>query len=214
MVITDNIVRRQLAAREWRKPEDGLARAQLCRLFSEMAPEIGGSRSWRKEPFKKYFEDFQAALFAYGIKQPALGYEWQYSYGELEGYNREADCFIRCKIEGQFAYKPVQLKEVVPDDWPDSSLQKVIDGLAGKYTAAASQEMLVVAIYINRAMTINFRALTIPSDLRIQQLWFYGRTDEGTGFIVGNLLGNPSRHDFAIPRFRLGPLLSNGGALV
>jgi hypothetical protein len=98
MVITDKIVLRQLAAREWRRPEDGLARAQLCRLFSEMAPEIGGSRSWRKEPFKKYFEDFQAALFAYGIKQPAPDYEWQYSYGELDGYNREPCEEIRQKL--------------------------------------------------------------------------------------------------------------------
>ena len=39
MVITDNIVLRRLAAREWRRPEHGLARAQLCRLWSEMGPE-------------------------------------------------------------------------------------------------------------------------------------------------------------------------------
>jgi hypothetical protein len=214
VIIKDKIVLRQLAAREWRRPEDGLARAQALPLFSEIAPEIGGSRSWRKEPFKKYFADFQAALFAYGIKQPERDYDWQYSCGELDGDNREADCFIRCKVDGEFAYKPVQLKEVVPEDWPDSSLQHVIDRLADKYTATAGQEMLVVAIYVNRVMTINFRELKIPAKLYIQQLWFYGRTDENSGFIVGDLLGSPLRHDFAIPRFRVGPLLTDGAVLV
>lgn len=201
MVITDPIALRQLRARKnWVHPRDGLRRARVRRLFSEIMPEVGASRSWRDEPFRKYFEDFQAALFTFGITHLGPRFDWQYSYGEKVSPEvvapwPDADCYLRCNLEGTTAFKPIQLKELVPEELTrkanrTDTLQTLIDGLARKYTAKAGQEMLVVGIYVNRATTINVKQLRIPSTLAIQQLWFFGLLDGRTGFVSG---GNPRK---------------------
>jgi hypothetical protein len=95
------------------------------------------------------------------------------------------------------------LKELVSQDRnSQSSLQWLIDKVAKKYTALSGPEMLVVAIYINRATTIRFQELRIPK-MRVEQLWFFGFTNNVNCFIVGNLLGNPARHDFTYPHFQI-----------
>jgi len=205
MVITDKIELRFLEKRTWLRPEAGLRKLETLKFFSQILPGVGGSKSWRKEPFKKYFEEFQAALFSYGLQQHAPGYRWEYSYGELP-QSREADCFLRCELppeNGGTVYKRVQLKELVPDVRnPSDSLQRLITSLATKYTAPTGREILVVAIYINRATTVRFQELRIP-EMRVEQLWLYGFTDDVKCFIVGNLLANPARQDFVYPHFRI-----------
>ena len=208
MVITNKIELRELAKRKWIRPEAGLLKLQTLDCFSQILPKVGGSRSWRKEPFKKYFEEFQAALFSYGLQQYAPpSYRWEYSYGELPT-NRESDCFIRCELlskDGGLVYKPVQLKELVPENLARNShdsLQSLLDKLEKKYTARPGEETLVVAIYINRTTTIRFPELKMPK-VHIGQLWFYGFTDSRNCFIIGNLLGNSTRRDFAYPRYEI-----------
>ena len=171
-------------------------------------PEVKGSRTWREHRFKKYFEDYQAALFTYGIFAlgdygPAEDFECAYSYGEkVEPEDvppfQDADCFLRCKVNGELSYKPIQLKELPPQELANrsthqASLQGLIDGLDNRsYTAQAGREILVVAIYVNRLTTINLSELKMPSSLCIQQLWFFGQLDAQTGFVAG---GNPRNSD-------------------
>lgn len=199
MVITDKIELRQLANRLWKRPKDGLEALQALSFFAQIPPEVGGSRTWRKEPFKKYWEEFQAALFTYALQQQALDYQWEYSYGELIDY----DCAVRCQLphgDVRAVHKPVQLKELVPERLDrQSSLQQLINTLV-KYTSPPGQEMLVVAIYVNRMGAINFQQLSVPN-MRIQQLWLYGFFDPTNCFVVGDLLGHATRYDFAYPRF-------------
>lgn len=214
MVITDKIELRLLQKRTWIKPEAGLRKLQMLDCFSKILPKAGGSKSWRKEPFKKYFEEFQAALFSYGLQQHAPSYRWEYSYGAVKSERKsckspsdqEWDCFIRCELppkDGGLVYKPIQLKELISKDRnAQSSLQRLIEKIAKKYTALPGQEMLVVAIYINCATTIRFPELRIPK-MHVEQLWFYGFTDNANCFIVGNLLRNPARHNFAYPHFQI-----------
>lgn len=214
MIITDKIELRLLQKRTWIKPEAGLRKLQMLNCFSQILPKAGGSKSWRKEPFKKYFEEFQAALFSYGLQQHFPIYRWEYSYGAARTERKssqspsdqESDYFIRCKLppkDGGLVYKPIQLKELVSENRnSQSSLQRLIEKIAKKYTALPDQEILVVAIYINRATTIRFQELRIPK-MRVEQLWFYGFTDNANCFIVGNLLGNPARHNFAYPHFQI-----------
>jgi len=208
MVIEDKIELRQLARRQWKYPEDGLRELQAVSFFSQILPQIGGSRTWRREPFKKYLEEFQAALFSYAIKQQAPDYEWCYSYGELVDY----DCVLRCQLPsngGGLVYKPVQLKELVPEGLSaESSLQQLIDKLPAKYTGTRGQENLVVAIYVNRATDINFQQLKVPK-MRVQQLWFYGFLDPSNCFLLGDILNGVGRYDFPYPNFSLGASMPN-----
>ena len=203
MVITNKVELKELAKRQWMFPEIGLQRLQTLNFTSQILPEVGGSRSWRKGRFKKCFEEFQAALFAYALSQLARSYRWEYSYGESQ--NHEYDCAIRChlpKDDGGVVVKPVQLKELPPGALnPQATLQGLINGLT-KYTAPPEEEILVVAIYINRAATISFKELRIPK-LRVEQLWLYGFLDPVNCFLVGNLIANPVRADFDYPRFPL-----------
>ena len=199
-MITNKVELNFLAKQQWKRPEAGLKRLQVLIFFSRISPEIGGSRTWRKEPFKKYHEEFQAALFAYGLSQKGACYPWEYCYGERADH----DCAVRCHIpeaEGGLIYKAVQLKELVPGELdPQSSLQAIINSLA-KYTAKPAEESLVVAIYINRKTCINFQELSIPK-LQIQQLWLYGFLDEDGCFLAGNLLGHSKQYDFPYPSFQ------------
>ena len=198
MVITDPIELRALKAQKWKTPEIGLKQIQYSRLFAEILPAVGGSRSWRKGRFKKYHEEHLAALFVYGIKQITPNYNWQYSYGERADY----DCVIRCDPQNptgsNWVYKPLQLKEVVPNQVsPTASLQQLLNDLP-----TYSGQDLVVAICVNRPTTINFKELTRPN-VRFGQLWLYGPLHGRGWFIVGDLLRNPERHDFDYPVFEL-----------
>jgi len=180
-------------------PSAGLQRLQTLGFISQTLPEIGGSRNWRKGQFKKYFEEYQSALFTYGLSQGAISYHWEYSYGESQ--NREFDCAIRCELpqeDGGVVVKPVQLKELPPDVVnPQVSLQDLINSLV-KYTAQAGEEMLAVAIFCNRGSSINFKKLTIPP-LQIAQLWIYGFLDHQNCFLVE--IGSAARLNFNYPRF-------------
>ena len=171
----------------------------MLAVFSGVLPEVGGSRTWRKRPFKKYHEEHQSALFAYALSQKAYCYQWEYWCGEHADY----DCAVRCHLpQGRLVYKAVQLKELVPAGLnPQSSLQCLINGLV-KYRARPGEESLVVSIYINRAACICFRELSIPK-LQIEQLWLYGHLDLHSCFLVGNLLGHPKEYHFRYPHFQI-----------
>src|SRR5205807_252903 len=99
MIITDPIQRRVLAKRKWISPISGLERIEAARMFSRILPEVGGSRSWRKGKFKKYFEEGLCALFAYGLSQQASEWRWEYSFGESA--NQESDCAVRCWLPAE-----------------------------------------------------------------------------------------------------------------
>jgi hypothetical protein len=170
-------------------------------MFSQMLPEVGGSRTWRKGKFKKYAEEGMCALFAYGLSQQAPEWRWEYSYGESA--NRESDCAVRCWLPAEmnrkegWEYKPIQLKELPPESVsPHASLQEIIDGLQ-KYTAIPGSEYLAVAIFVNAGRTIKFRELKFPK-LRVDQLWVFGFLDAETCFLVGNQSSQILR--FRIPR--------------
>lgn len=196
MAIQDRIVIRQLEARaNWLSPRGGLQRALLRSFFSHCLPEVGGSRSWRKEPFLKYHHDAQAAFFAYALTQVLPGPDWEYSAGEVVPPEQrapyvDADCYLRCTHKGEKCYKPIQLKELPPipirqKSRSPATLQGLLDKLSPKYTARKGQEDLVIAVLVNPPATIAFQQLKLPKDLSVEQVWFYGRKGPDTGFIAG-----------------------------
>lgn len=199
MVITNPIEVRCLKNRQWKRPYDGLRELQVIDFFSRMRLHRADSVTWRKKPLKKYREEFQAALFTYGLQQQSTAYMWEYSYGESPTSN-EYDCLVRCELdEGRTGPKPVQLKELASLDLkPQKSLQQMINEL-GKYTALPGKEILVVAIFIRRATTIKFKELRIPA-MSTEQLWLYGFLDPVRCFLTGNLLGHAETRHFEYPR--------------
>jgi hypothetical protein len=106
---------------------------------------------WRVGPLAKYLEREQAAWFCWLLSRRAPDFLWRFSHEPASNY----DCILRCDIPGDEGplFKPVQLKELVPVGLNQStSLQDEISKLQ-KYGASPN---LVVAIHINRRVTINF----------------------------------------------------------
>lgn len=198
MVINDKMLLRELARRKWIEPSLGLRRLQSLSLFSKILSELGREPDWRSNRFRKYWEEYQAALFTYGLSQQTPKLKWEYSYGELRDFE-DGDCFVRTH-ESVESIKPVQLKELVPfGEGSQNLLQKLLDDMAKKFTDPPGQEVLVVAIFVNRTSSLCFRTLKIPA-LRVQQLWFYGFRDETNCFLVGGKLhAFPKTYSFTYP---------------
>ena len=208
MAITDKIVIRQLKKpvkpeHIWMTPEQLFAEVRrfvaLANEFPLPKEEI--ERRLRTHPIGK--EMLPAALFTYGLKYkfPSPLYEWELLPYEIPTINREADFYVRVFRDKDFIYKPVQLKTVVPLEKPGNGIQDVINGLKNKYISKGAKSELVVAIYVDRTLTINFRELEIPdpADLGIEQLWFFGMASPNTGFMAGGSPGNIHRYEFPIP---------------
>ena len=198
MIICDPIDRRRIAGFSWNDPITGLQRLFPHRPFS----------------IKKDREEHQAALFAYGLQQQAAIFGWQYAMEPEERSDR--DCLLRClrpemyavedrsasskkRNDSPYIYKPVQLKELPPASLNSRiELQSLITAF-GKYAAQPSEEMLVIAVYVSRATTINLASLDVTG-LRIQQLWLYGHLSNGRCFMVGDRMkAMGARYDYDFP---------------
>lgn len=150
---------------------------------------------WRVGPLAKYLEREQAAWFCWLLSRRAPDFLWQFSHEPASNY----DCILRCDIPGgeRPLFKPVQLKELVSSSLnPSTTLQDEI-GKLQKYGASPN---LVVAIHINRRVTINFQTLKIPP-LGIGQLWIFGNASANGEkmFLCGDLLSHPRTDFFPAP---------------
>ena len=110
MIITDKIALRLLEKREWLTPEEGLKKAEVHGFLTEALSSIKELK--KRLSNRSDIEEHQAALFVGGLKSRAPCFTWEYSPGELGEINREADCFCRVNIDGQYYYKPLPLTEV------------------------------------------------------------------------------------------------------
>ena len=131
----------------------------------------------------------QAAIFCYLLSQITPAFEWRFAHYPASDY----DCVLRCHVTGEKSpwYKPVQLKELVPEAInPGTTLQAEINKLLPKYCKSPN---LIVAIYVNRSVTINFKEIRLPK-LQIGQLWLFGRSGPDQFFLCGDLLGEPTSH--------------------
>jgi len=111
---------------------------------------------------------------------------------------------MRTTAQGRWTgSQPVQLKELVSEDRnSQSSLQRLIEKVAKKYTALPGQEMLVVAITSIEQPPFDSKNSEYPKCL-LNSFGFMVSRNNTNCFIVGNLLGNPARHDFTYPNFQI-----------
>jgi hypothetical protein len=159
----------------------GLRELQYSGVLEALPYKVAALRT---HELRLYQEGRQAALFCYGMSH-RVGKKVLFSMVEKQDYDFVA--FYQDDDVQRFA--PVQLKELVPPETvpngPLPELQKEIDKLK-KYT---DSEDLVVAIHINRNITINPAELR-PPQANLGALWLFGATDSSqqTWMIMGNLL--------------------------
>ena len=189
----------------WKSPIAAMTEFTLLKGFAQIMPEVGGSRTWRNGDFKRYHEEYQAALFTYGLNYLKPLATWEYSHNwehksvrGIKPIQGGGDFAVRARFsdDADWTYKYIELKEWVPQELPTGdTLQSIINKLTKYYSRD-----LIVAIYVNRATTISFQGLTIPK-LHINQLWIYGHQANKLCFLTGDLLGPCQHYHFEYPCF-------------
>jgi hypothetical protein len=150
------------------------------------------AKELRTNRLKEWRELREASLFCLGMGQ-RIGQPVFLARGESQDYD-----FVATWAAGQTQYfAPVQLKEVVPTELnAASSIESVIRSLA-KYV---DSEDLTVAVYLNRKVLFDPRAVVIPP-LPIAALWVFGSItpDQSEWGLWGNLLEEPEGSRFEYP---------------
>ena len=181
----DPILERRLAALEYVAPED---------LLSEIGPSVIGILQNRGSvahlaSHKKgaLLEKHQAGFLAFMVKHIAGPCaEVTVCFKEFDDF----DCVLRALIGRETVYMPVQLKQLPGHEIDlDIELQALVDKLKKQYPVSPD---LVVAIWINRNIHLNFAKLSFVG-LPIKQLWFFGDSTSAEitleGGLVSELLG-------------------------
>jgi hypothetical protein len=100
-------------------------------------------------------------------------------------------------MNGSKVFTPVQIKELAPPDVnPTASIEDELEKLK-KYVSSSD---LVVAMHINRPISLDFATLKIPR-LTIGQLWFFGalHPNQEEWVLYGDALKNPRSYVFRYP---------------
>lgn len=148
----------------------------------------------RTHALRRFREGWQGALCCYGMSK-VLAVPIQVALPTDGSAN--CDCVGRYQRPGEMVYVPIELKELVPAELnARATLDDVLQGLT-KYSAPD----LTVAIYLNRAVHVDFDAISVP-ELRLAAVWLLGATspDASRYLLVGNLLERPVRCDFEYPK--------------
>lgn len=150
-------------------------------------------RNLRTNHLKRSREMREAAIFCHLVGQ-RLGFTVRFALAE----DQDFDFVAAWSTQEHSHFAPVQLKELPPESTgSNATFQSIVAALAAHYPASKE---LVVAIHLNRRMTIDFAALEIPS-MSIAELWAFGATaaDQNSWGLWGDLLASPSFSTHAYP---------------
>jgi hypothetical protein len=190
--ITDPIRLRHLVRnRVWKTPEAALAIARSTGAV------------WRGDAGSPTCHNEMAAIFVYGLSRVLDTARYEISLGEDPIYP-DTDFYLRADLgeNKSWAYRPVQLKRLVPERLaPAQSFQSLLDGLK-KYVTRPGQESLIVALFVARTGCLEIKELDF-SGIQVDQVWFYGFKEQRMQMctIAGYFLdgGGPFPFDFLCP---------------
>jgi hypothetical protein len=181
-----------LSKLKYRDPRSFLVRLRQFELELSASATPKRVRNLRTNRLKPERELREAAIFCYLVGQ-RMGTTVSLAPGE----NQDYDFVATWSGEDQMCFAPVQLKELPPEATsPGATLQAIVSGLS-QYTSSGE---LVVAIHLNRAISLTPSTLAVPP-LRIAELWAFGATtpDQNTWALWGDLLRSPSVSFHAYP---------------
>ena len=186
-----------IRSREWATlpfadPAEDLRR--LRKVEIEVAASIADVRirSLRTHGLASERSRRDAALFSHGMSTK-LGMKVLYSSVE----NDDFDFITATETPEGWVFTPVQLKELVPADNNETvSLERLFGGLR-KYVDSLD---LVVALYVNRRMRLEFSQIPQPQ-LPVAEVWLFGAAseDQSTWLLYGDVMRQPSFHSYAYP---------------
>ena len=186
-----------IRAREWAKLQYADPAADLRRLRQvevAVAHRVSDPRvrALRTNSLKPDRSRRDAALFAHGMSS-MLGLKVYYAPVESADF----DFVTATQTPEGSVFTPVQLKELVPAELnPNASLEVIFESLH-KYVDSAD---LVVAIYLNRRIHLEFSRVVAPK-LPVAEVWLFGGAsdDQSKWLLYGNVLREPTFHWFAYP---------------
>lgn len=154
---------RQVRKRDYRDPVSflkRLRRIELILLSMKIDPRI---RALRTNKLKEFREARLGALFCQGISE-RTGRKIFFSKAEFE----DAD-FVATWVKGDTqVFAPVQIKELVPEQWnPNDTLEKLIRELS----TYSGKKDLTVLIHLNRQTHFDPSSIVLPKQLPIAALW-------------------------------------------
>lgn len=194
--LAERMLLRELEALHYSDPEPQLRRLAAVEDALIRDPHIDPETlAFRTRAMKPHGERRQAALFTYAMSQ-AIGCPIHYAMFERDDF----DCVLRWIDDDTLKFTTVQLKELVPESRnPQQTLQALLDGLGTRYPTSHD---LVVAIYMNRSMHLDFSQPSAP-DAPVGEIWLYGGTmpmNEGQWMLWGSLTSpNPRAFFFRYP---------------
>jgi len=167
-----------VSSREWLK---SLREIELKSARLKLSEK---TRTLRTNKLKMWRESRQAALFCYGL---SLRYGTDIEIALLE--DSDYDFVARwVTLDGHINYTKVQLKELVPDHLnPTQNLSGLFESISKKYKSSSN---LVVAIYMNKAIDIDFSTIKIEQKMMIGNLWLFGcaSEDQHEWLLYGDML--------------------------
>jgi hypothetical protein len=183
---------REWQALEYLSPREVLLKfAEAERQFAErdMPDKV---RSLRVRSLRPANYLRQAALFCYGMSHTS---RLDVRFALFE--DRDTDCVARWLDSDTVHYCPIQLKELVPEHVNASA---EIESELGKLTKYTDAREIVVALYINRRVHLDF-PIKAPAGLGVSELWVFGATssDLRRWMLYGNILGNASKYEYEYP---------------
>jgi hypothetical protein len=182
---------RQASALTYLGPRKATTLAIMCEVSAQASGML--ERYWRNRANRHRLTIRQAAMFCAGRKAAEPGREW--SFVQWPEENSPIDIVLRATKAGEDTiYEFVQLKELVPEEVAaGQSMQSVLDRLGSRYGEIGG---ITVAILVNRTVTTNLAALTLPS-LPGASLWLFGQEAGGGYFLCGDLLRQPTMQTFS-----------------
>ncbi len=183
------------ASLEYWNPEILLTRLFPLKVISQSRNQPKRIRHWNAQPLKKYKEQEQAALFCYCVNELGrVGEPFEVAMAPRR--DADYDCVIRQKgTEGHFEFRPVQLKEWVPQEVnPTATLQGLLEELRTRYPVS---KRLLVAVFINRDVVFDLSQVRIQP-LTVEQVWLY-RLKQENQIAVNAFRSDGERIDRALP---------------
>jgi hypothetical protein len=194
----DTILKNELKKLSYQDPEQALKTTAVLHAFTSATRLSPKHRDWRHHRFDNDRESEQAAWFAYGLKKIGLKPRLQFSHFRKK--DRDFDAALRWGDAASPSFATLQLKEVVCSEL---CLSASLEAVIAKFEGYAGRDELIGAIFVNRDLVLDPKALKIPA-LKLRELWIYGLSDCGEPrlFFLGDLLAEPQQYTITIPNLR------------
>lgn len=142
----------------------------------------------RRPESKAELEYRQAALFA--LARSVVGNDSTVRFAMVPTTDDSADTVLRTGADSHH-YEPVQLKEVVPEAVDArQTLEALLADIARKY---CTDEVLTIAIHLNRDLVTTFGTITDPA-LSGVTFYLFGLCDTNRGFLAKDPFGPIRSH--------------------